>query len=104
MIFNKLRRIIGNLWAKQVAKVQPITLSTLKPPKPGSLWQLQSDYYFSEDFEVVQSTYDSTAIVVSADDLIITLLINGKRTCFNIWTFHDCFELITSKDENNESE
>lgn len=104
MIFNKLRRIIGNLWAKQVAKVQPITLSTLKPPKPGSLWQLQSDYYFSEDSKVVRSTYGSTAIVVSADNLIITLLINGKRTCSDIWAFHDCFKLITNKGENDESE
>ena len=92
-----LQAIIGRYWAQQVAEVQPMSLDTPERPETGSLWQLQGDYYFSDDSRVIRTHANSTAMVIDADGLIVTLLIDGKRSRTDIWAFHDCFESIHTK-------
>lgn len=101
IIERLLRSIIGNRWAQQVAEVQPMSLNTPERPETGSLWQLQGDYYFSDDSRVIRTHANSTAMVIDADGLIVTLLINGKRSHTDIWAFHDCFESIHAKRATN---
>lgn len=101
IIERLLRSIMGNRWAQQVAEVQPMSLNTPERPETGSLWQLQGDYYFSDDSRVIRTHANSTAMVIDADGLIVTLLINGKRSHTDIWAFHDCFESIHTKRATN---
>ncbi len=96
-----LRAIIGRRWAQQVAEVQPMSPNTPESPAPGSLWQLQGDYYFSDDSSVIRTYSKNPAMVISADKLIVALLMNGQRTFTDIWAFYSCFKPIYTEHEIN---
>ena len=105
MIFSRLRRALASRWAKQVAEVQAITVQTPQLPEPGSLWRPRGDYYFHGESQVpVRIHEDDVTLVVHADGMIITMLLNGQRQHSDVWSFHDCFEPVTSKGEEDESE
>jgi len=41
---------------------------------------------------------------VHADGVIITMLLNGQRQHSDVWSFQDCFEPVTSREEEDENE
>jgi hypothetical protein len=96
-----LRAIIGRRWAQQVAEVQPMSLNVPERPETGSLWQLQGDYYFSDDSRVIRAHTNSVAMVIDADGLIVNLLISGKRSFTDIWALYSCFKPIYTEHEIN---
>ena len=105
MIFSRLRRALASRWAKQVAEVQAITVQAPQLPEPGSLWRPRGDYYFHGESQVpVWIDEDDVALVVHADGLIITMLLNGQRQHSDVWSFQDCFEPVTSREEEDENE